>query len=107
MSAQLPIVDLQTGSMKFNIVDDATGTKTPHEVDVMLLKLACEEQERTHNLEIRDGKYVPTPQFLFDLANSLKGLGLPMCTPTMAFQLWCAAGAQIETLKKNTETPPT
>jgi len=104
VSTALPPVDLQTGTLKFNVVDDATGEKKPSEIDVLVLKLACEALERMHNLEVADNKFVPTPEFLFGLSEKLKDLGVPDCTPTMAFQLWCAAGAQMETLKKNTET---
>lgn len=106
MSQEIPVVDLQSGILKFNVVD-AAGQRTPGEIDVMVLKLTCEELEQRHNLNIVDDKYVPTPQFLFDLSESLKTLGVPSCTPTMAMQLWIAAGAGMEDLKKNTGTLPT
>lgn len=94
--------ELVDGLLRFRIRDLQSGESVPHEVDVLVLKLACEECERKHNLEVIDGAFRPTPAFLVDLAQHIRDVGVPSCTPTVAHQLWCAAGGYIEQLKKNT-----
>lgn len=76
--------------------------ETQHELDLLVVKLTCEQCENRHALErTKDDRVVPTPEFLQDLASALTELGLEGCTPTLAWQVWIAVGNAIGELKKN------
>lgn len=96
---------LTDGQLSFE-VKRADGTTTTHELDLLVIKLACEQCERRHQLKEAEGRLVPTPEFLQDLSATLAGLGLVRCTPTIAWQVWISASEQMATLKKTaSETP--
>lgn len=95
---------LNDGELVF-CVQRAEGT-TEHRLDLLLLKLTCEQCESLHRLEEKDGVLHPTPDFLLDLAGKLQSIGFDRCTPTLAWQAWIAAGNQINRLKKNMSGTP-
>ena len=98
--------ELVEGTIRFKLRDGEQTTD--HAIDLLVLKLVCEECERLHDLKPDDsGVLQYTAQFLYDLAGKLSGLGVPGCTPTMAYQLWHAAAMGMSDLKKNTSATPT
>jgi hypothetical protein len=84
----------------------ADGTVTEHRVDLLMLKLTCEQCETAHRLTDAEGQVNPTPEFLLDLAGKLQAIGIERCTPTLAWQAWVAASEQMQMLKKNLSTTP-
>ncbi|MCI0333544.1 MAG: hypothetical protein L0228_10015 [Planctomycetes bacterium] len=99
---------MEDGTLHFK-VRAQDGSEREHSVDVLLLKIACEECVLKHKLatDQKTGAYVPTVEFYQDLAARLAGgLGVEGCTPSIAHQLWHASAVGIEALKKNaSETP--
>lgn len=104
---------LSDGLLRFG-VRPAGGTDEQiivHEIDVLLLKMTCEECEAAHHLEEKanpDGSRTiyASVAFLQDLAARLQGLGLTGCTATVAKELWQQASQVIDSLKKNTNETP-
>jgi hypothetical protein len=79
------------------------GSLTSHRLDLLCVKLACEETERKHKLATDvAGNQVPTIEFLRDLSDRLIVAGIDDCTPTIAWQVWCAVANEMARLKKNT-----
>ena len=71
--------------------------------DLLLLKLACEELERKHSLEVAEGVIHATEPFLVELAGRFKAqLNAEQCTPTEAYLLWQRVSEWMDDLKKNT-----
>lgn len=96
---------LSDGQLRFR-VRHRDGTETTHDVDLLVLKVTCEQCEDRHQLTVKDGRIQPTPEFLVDLAGRLAGCGLADCTPTLAWQAWIAATEAMTTLKNAmSETP--
>ena len=96
-SKTIPV--LADGSLTFRI-RTADGCEFDAQMDLLQLKLTCEACESMHGLEVRDGQIQPTPAFLTDLSRRLiADCGLERCTPTIAWQIWMAAYAQMEQLK--------
>ena len=89
---------LDSGELTFR-VRAADGTVTDHKMDLLRLKLTCEECESTHGLEIVDGKIQPTAAFVADLAGRLDEMGVCGCTGTVAWQIWLAAFKQMALIK--------
>jgi hypothetical protein len=85
---------LEDGTIQF-VVRRPDGTTTEHGVDLLVLKLTCEECQTAHQLAVKDGLMNPTAAFLIDLAGRLAGLGLDGCTPTMAHRAWVTASEQM------------
>ena len=97
---------LVNGNLVVNVTDADGTVRATHAVDVLALKLACEECVDQHRLAVQEnGTYKVTSDFLLALAARL-GSFVPDCTPSMAYQLWVAADGQLEALKKNTQPPP-
>lgn len=93
---------LSDGLLRFKI----HGREAEQSIDVLLLKLACQEVVAKHDLQVRDELYVPTAAFIKDLSDTLTGLGIDGCTPSIALALWKASEDEVEGLKKNeSETP--
>ena len=93
-------VDLSHGRDKiaFKVrLDD--GTTADRELDVLELKLLCEQCEQDNHLATSDGRFVATPDFLRDLAKRLEPLGLPNLTPSLAWTVWITATERIGQLK--------
>ncbi|MEI7673282.1 MAG: hypothetical protein WCK00_14320 [Deltaproteobacteria bacterium] len=89
---------LTDGALLF-CVHRRDGTQTEHKVDLLVLKLACEDCEKQHSINRGIGEPMqPTPEFLIDLAERLSGFGLDNCTPTLAWQAWKAATEQMSRL---------
>jgi hypothetical protein len=82
------------------------GVEKEHRIDLLTLKLVCDECQEDHQLPVKDGRYVPRSQFLLDLAGRLQLIGVEGCTPSIASQLWVAAYEGIESLKKNVKETP-
>lgn len=100
----LPIVD--DGQFRFTYRCNQTGETKEASVDLLLFRLACEELETKHNLRIDDqGCYVPTEDFLLELAARLAKFGTTV-TPYAANRLWCMATEMTEALKKNMSQQP-
>ncbi len=93
---------LPEGTLRFRI-QRSDGSETEHDADIILLKLASEQCEEKHSLEVRDGRYVPTPAFLKDLAEQYAELGINECTPTVAHLIWVTVSAEFAKLKKTTD----
>jgi hypothetical protein len=97
---------LDDGLLHFQV----KGREGEQTIDVLLLKLACQEVVDKHQLAVSaDNRYVPTAAFLKDLSDALGSLGLQGCTASIAFQLWRDADAAIEQQKKSadeTQTSP-
>lgn len=101
------LTTLDDGQLHFKVRNRGTGEETAHSIDVLLLRLTCEECEAGHNLQVNDrGQYIATAAFLTDLAARLDGMGVAGCTPSIALQLWSASVREIESLKKNTSGTP-
>ncbi len=89
---------LTDGTLLFH-VRRRDGTESEHTVDLLVLKLACEDCEKKHQIGRGVGEPMqPTPEFLVDLAERLSGFGLDNCTPTLAWQAWKAATEQMSRL---------
>lgn len=102
-----PLTVLEDGQLHFKVRNRATGEEVEHGIDVLILRLTCEECERTHNLQTNArGEYVATTTFLTDLAGRLAAMGIDGCTPSIAMQLWHVSANEIEALKKNTNGTP-
>lgn len=102
-----PLKVLEDGQLHFAIRNRTTGEESPHAIDVLILRLLCEECERSHNLQANSkGEFLATAAFLTDLAGRLEAQGIAGCTPTIAHQLWCASVAEIDSLKKNANETP-
>ncbi|MEX2176188.1 MAG: hypothetical protein WD872_17635 [Pirellulaceae bacterium] len=83
------------------------GQEQEHAVDVLCLRLTCEECEDAHRLpEDAEGRLKPTSAFLRELAGRFEELGVTGCTPSIAYQLWLAAPGVLGDLKKNTSETP-
>ena len=94
--------DLIDGLIRVS-VQSLDGSKRQIEVDVLILKMCCEEAETAHNYKPGSP---PTSVFLRDLSQRLQAVGVTACTPSVAYQLWHLSGEMITTLKKNMpETP--
>lgn len=107
-SAEVVIND---GLLRFGVKPVDSEEIKHHEVDVLLLKMTCEECELAHNLKSKDGEggtktVYATTKFLQDLAVRLQGLGIDGCSATVACQLWKQASQVIDSLKKNTNETP-
>lgn len=106
---ETPIV-LHDGSFSFGI-KLPNGEIFEQTIDLILTKIACEECERRHSLQVVNGSLQSTTAFLIDLAATLSSLGVKSapdkdCSPCVAFQLWHAVSAKIGQLKKNMNEPP-
>jgi hypothetical protein len=94
-----PIPVLADGTLTFEI-QTADGCRFRSQMDLLQLKLICEECEAAHGLEVRDGQVQPTAAFLADLSRRLiDQCNLERCTPTIAWQIWLSAYSQMEQLK--------
>ncbi len=72
------------------------------EMDAMLLKLACEQQEAAHKLPVDDdGCRRATPEFAVSLNQALIDLGYD-CTPTIAVRAWVAVNEYFAAQQKKT-----
>lgn len=101
------LTTLDDGQLHFKIRNRGTGEETDHSIDVLLLRLTCEECEATHHLQTNErGEYIATAAFLNDLAGRLAAMGVADCTPSVALQLWSVSVREIEALKKNTSEQP-
>lgn len=74
-----------------------------YRVDFLLLRLAIDEVQRVHQLEERDGMYIPTSNFLADLSQRLEDF-IGYCTPTIAHTLWVKTADIAADEKKSTGT---
>lgn len=92
---------LSDGLLHVKVKSSSDGTEKEYAIDLLALRLACEECENSHHLEVKDGKLMPTLNFLADLAARL-GMFIPECSVSVAFQLWGQSVREIEFLKKNT-----
>ena len=97
---------LSDGSLAFR-VRRGDGSEALITIDLLILKLCCEQCVDKHQLQVVDGCLPPTPEFLVDLAGRLQKFGIDGCTPSLAWPLWLAGIAQMEVLKKNMNETPT
>lgn len=101
---------LPDGLLRFG-VQSKDGTVREHAIDVLILRMACDECVLKHNLQTErqpDGSeaYKMTAAFLSDLAATLAGLGVEGCTPSVARQLWFTSIVGIDELQKKTNETP-
>ena len=88
---------LTTGELAFNVLTPEGPSE--RKVDLLWLKLTCEEAERDNSLQQdAEGRQQPTAAFLDDLAARL-GAKVADCSPTMAYQMWIAAAQAMNELK--------
>jgi len=95
-------IQLEDGLLRFTILNRETGESVNHSLDVLLLRLTCQECEALHNLQVENGSYVVTAAYLADLTSRIAGLGVPECTASIAYQLWGASVREIDALQKKT-----
>ena len=94
----------QTGELTFSIL--TKEGPVDRAVDLLWLKLTCEEAEKEHALQQdAEGRQQPTPAFLKDLANRLSE-EVYGCTPTVAWQMWIAASHAMNELKNSMSGTP-
>lgn len=93
------------GTFNFEILRGDESPPTQHSVDLLLLKMTCEACEVKHELKVKDGMFVPTPEFIVDLAGRISTLGVDNCSPTIAMKLWVTAAARVGELKKSIDEP--
>jgi hypothetical protein len=86
-----------TGELEFRV--QTKDGVVEHKIDLLSLKLTCEECEAAHGLQAVDGRLQPTAAFLSDLAGRCESLGVCGCTGTVAWQLWLASANAMEQLK--------
>jgi hypothetical protein len=98
---------LPDGSFRFK-VRSRDGAEVEHSIDVLFLRLTCEECEDAHQLPTtgENGAYRATTAFLVDLASRLEAAGVSGCTASIAYQLWNVSVRELELLKKNTSETP-
>lgn len=98
---------LGDGTFAFK-VKKSDGTLVECSVDVISLRLACQEAEDTHRLpQSEKGGLLPTAEFLKTLTGLLaQSAGVKDCTPSIAYQLWIISGDLLDGLKKNMSEPP-
>jgi hypothetical protein len=88
---------LTSGDLQFQLMTPEGVSE--QRVDLLWLKLTCEEAERENELRTdTEGRMLPSAQFLDDLAARLSAK-VPTCTPTMAYQMWIAASHAMTELK--------
>lgn len=97
-------LSLSDGNLTFTI-RKADGTENQVSIDLLILRLTCEQCEDQHKLTTKDGRIVPTTEFLVDLAGRLNP-HIPGCTPSLAWQLWNCSIEQMDNLKKNMNGTP-
>lgn len=98
-------ITLDDGRFVFGVTDP-DGERQERSIDLLTLKLTCEDCEARNGLQAdSQGRIRPTAKFLSDLAKSLQG-DVPGCTPTIAWQLWLASFGAMERLKKNMSEKP-
>gem|GEM_PF-3043010 len=96
---------MEDGTLRFK-VRSQDGSEREHSIDVLVLRLVCEELEDKHRLPEVDGRYKPSAEFLTELAGRLCGLGVDGCTPSIAYQLWIAGAGGLAALQKKTSETP-
>lgn len=89
---------LDDGALRFAV--QSNGESFPGQLDLYEAKLICERAETQHNLPVQDGCYVPTAEFLRDLAGQLAAVSIPQITPSVAMQLWLRITAEFAALQK-------
>ena len=89
---------LSTGEILFKVQrEDAI---VEHRVDLLELKLTCEECEKSHTLAVdAENRMQPTAAFLRDLSGRLEQIGVCGCTPTIAYKMWISAAEAMAELK--------
>lgn len=80
---------LESGAVEFTV---PVPGKPPEiwNADLVVLKLIGEELEQLHRLPVVNESYQPSGEFLTALADRYKAEGCPHCTPSTAYQIWCA-----------------
>lgn len=108
MSTNTPIAVLEDGTISVSIKrpDDSIEDLS---LDLLCLRLTCQEAEDAHKLHERstNGVVQPTADFLRDLSSRFVAMGVTRCTPTIAWQLWVATIDAFNGLKKSTNLTPT
>ncbi len=102
-----PPIHLDDGLLRFTILNRETGEQANHSLDVLLLRLTCQECEALHSLQAdANGSYIVTAAYLADLTARIASLGVPECTASIAYQLWGASVREISLLQKKTSEQP-
>lgn len=99
-----PLSVIDDGSLTVK-VRRADGTEQTHTLDVMQARLAAQLVEKKHGAD--QPEWTASAEFLADLAQAFEGIGLPGCTPTVAYQVWHRTAELWTDLKKNMLGPPT
>jgi len=88
------------GMLSFKIEGGEHGGETVS-VDLLWLRLKCEELEESHKLKVNEEKqeYIPTAEFLSALSRSIEQ-ETGYCTPSLAFQIWVAGSRLYEEIQK-------
>lgn len=87
-------------------IKDATGEVKPVSIDVLELRLLCQDLENQFSLRREGTKVFATREFLAALRDQLKTMGVN-CSVNVAYQLWARLSEIEEGLKKNTDSTPT
>lgn len=76
------------------------------QLDLFLLRMACDKCEREHKLDVKDGYFVHTAKFITALAKEFSTIANQEINETFAAQLWPVVNSRWFALKKNmNETP--
>ena len=93
-------IDLTSDS--FSVAYKRDGQERTAFLDVLEMRLLCDELEARHTLERKNGQVYATRAFLADVASELSKMGVEGATVYEAFQIWSKLGTVIEAIKKNT-----
>lgn len=96
---------LSIDESKFSVCLRDGDTSRTIDLDLLETRLALESVERSH--DIAAPGWTVTPEFLRDLAAALAPLGLPDCSPTVAYQIWNGVVSAWADVKKNMSAPRT
>jgi hypothetical protein len=79
------------------------GEVRPVKLDVLELRLLCQELERKHSLKREGLKVFATRDFLNDFKSQLATMGIE-ASVNVAYQIWARAQEITDQLKKNTDS---
>lgn len=86
-------IELGTGKLEFRVTLP-DGSVVDWEADLVELKLITDQLERASKLDVVDGFYVPTAEFLRDLSEAYAVAGCPAKDSTLTKSIWNLVNAK-------------